>query len=66
MAVDFNDLPIIRGKCHCSCQSDGNRGQRDSEPTFHGEDHACAMVSKIVPISNRIDPRAGGQTPMWN
>jgi hypothetical protein len=61
MAVNFNDLPFIRGKCHRSCQNDGSRQQNDSEPTFHREGHACAMVSKIVPISNRIDLRAGGK-----
>src|SRR5206468_12191824 len=53
MTTDFDDLPIISGKCGCLCYRDGTDQQRDREPSFHWEDHACAILSEIDSISMR-------------
>jgi hypothetical protein len=44
----LDNLPSIRAGCR-SC--DGNGQERDCEPTFHWEDHACAIVSETCQFS---------------
>src|SRR5213596_1874762 len=53
MTTDFDDLPIISGKCGCLCYCDGTDQERDPEPSFHWEDHGCAILSEIDSISMR-------------
>src|SRR5438034_10013883 len=53
MTTDFDDLPIISGKCSCLCYCDGTDQERDREPSFHWEDHGCAILSEIDSISTR-------------
>src|SRR5436189_4939143 len=53
MTTDFDDLPIISGKCGCLCYCDGTDQERDREPSFHWEDHGCAILSEIDSISMR-------------
>src|SRR5882757_2511982 len=50
-ATYFDNLPSIRGRCCFLRHRDGTGQERDREPTFHWEDHACAIVSETCPIS---------------